>query len=84
MEDKVTKSISRFNKYRSPEAHVDLVSINKDSFKIEFSGRFCRSCGFHDYFDDFVVFAEELGLKTKIARIDETKVGAIVEFKVKE
>ena len=78
--DKVEKAIEKFNKYRSPEAHAELYSAEKDSFSIIFSGSFCRTCGFHDYFDDFRIFLEEMGVKTEIADIEEGDEVNIVRF----
>jgi len=80
IKEKVTKGIEQFNKYRSPEAKAKLISLNSKSFKIEFTGSFCRTCGFNDYFDDFKIFLEEFKLKTKIGEIKEIDKGAIVEF----
>jgi len=80
--EKIAKAIEEFNRYRSPEAKARLVSLNKKSFKIEFTGSFCRTCGFHDYFDDFKIFLEELELKVEIGKIKEIDEGAVVEFKL--
>ncbi len=79
---KIEDVIKEYNKYRSPEATARLISIDEKSLKIEFTGSFCRTCGFYDYFDDFRVFLEEVGLKTKIREIKEIDEGAIVEFEV--
>jgi hypothetical protein len=76
----IEKAIEGFNKYRSPEATAKLVSVGKKSFVAEFTGPFCRTCGFHDYFEDFRLILEEGGLKTKTGMIDETGDGAKVEF----
>jgi hypothetical protein len=73
-------AIEEFNKYRSPEATAKLISNRERSFKIEFSGPFCRTCGFHDYFDDLLIFLENLGLKAKLGKVKETNSGAVVEF----
>ena len=48
----IENAISEYNKYHSPEAKTKLVSINNKSFKIEFTGSFCHTCGFYDYFED--------------------------------
>lgn len=78
--EKVVKAINKFNKYRAPEAVAKLLSLNKKSFKIQFSGPFCRSCGFYDYFDDMKISLEEVGLKARIEKIKELQEGGIVEF----
>ena len=83
IKEKIEKAIDEFNKYRSPEAVAKLLSVGKKSFKIEFTGPFCRSCGFYDYFDDLKIFLEENELETKIEKIKETDEGGIVQFTVK-
>jgi hypothetical protein len=79
----IKKAVAEFNRYRSPEATARLKSGSRRSFKIEFSGPFCRTCGFHDYFDDFRLFLEELGLKAEIADVQEAGERAAVKFKIK-
>ena len=58
-----TKKIKRvnniYNKYHSPEAVTNIISINKASFKVEFTGSYCVSCGFYDYFDDYKILLQE-------------------------
>jgi len=76
----VDKAVDKYNKYRSPEASVKLISTGKIGFKVEFTGPFCRTCGFHDYFDDFKIFLEDYGLKTNITHIEETDEGAVVKL----
>ncbi len=80
--EKIAKAIEEFNRYRVPEAKARLISLNNKSFKIEFTGSFCHTCGFHDYFDDFKIFLEEFKLKTKIGEIIEIDQGAIVKFEI--
>lgn len=78
---RVARGIAEFNRYRSPEATAKLIS-NKDSLiEVEFTGHFCRTCGFHDYFDDFVIALEEAGLKAKIESVKEFDEGARVTFR---
>lgn len=82
VKEKTQKAIEEFNKYRAPEATAKLISINERTLNIEFTGPFCRACGFNDYFDDLVVFAEELDLKIRIAEINEMENGAMVKFEI--
>jgi len=79
----IEKAIEEYNKYRSPEATANLISLNEKFFKIEFIGSFCRTCGFYDYFDDFKILLEDFGLKTEIVEILEKNEGAVVKFTVK-
>ena len=41
----VSRAITVYNKYRSPEATTKLIGAEKDGFIIEFEGSFCKSCG---------------------------------------
>ncbi|MGC8993447.1 MAG: hypothetical protein ACP5H3_01230 [Candidatus Aenigmatarchaeota archaeon] len=83
-EKALRKACRLFNKYRSPEAKAKIVSFNNSSktFLVSFEGTFCRTCGFYDYFDDFTIFLEDLGFKSKRKRIEEKENGALVEFEL--
>ncbi|MEM2909863.1 MAG: hypothetical protein QXO01_02180 [Nitrososphaerota archaeon] len=83
MKEKILNSIDEFNKYRAPEAKANLISFDNLVIRVEFTGPFCMSCGFYDYFDDLRIIFEEMGLKTEITLIEETEEGAIVDFKLK-
>ncbi|NIP40038.1 MAG: hypothetical protein GTN39_00810 [Candidatus Aenigmarchaeota archaeon] len=76
----IEKSVEEFNKYRSPEAKAKLISVGKESLEIEFTGSFCETCGFYDYFEDFRLILEERGLGTRTGKIKEIEKGAKVEF----
>lgn len=78
--ERIREAIEEFNRYRSPEATAKLLSLEKDRFRVRFTGIFCRTCGFHDYFDDFVIFLEERDLKSRISGIKEIGKGAEVDF----
>lgn len=78
----IKKAVEEFNKYRSPEATAKLISVKEKSFGIEFTGTFCKTCGFYDYFDDFRLILEEKGLKTKTGEVKEIDQGAVVEFDI--
>ena len=80
--EKIVKAIDEFNKYRAPEAKARLISQDENSFKIEFTGSFCRTCGFYDYFDDYRILLQEIGMETKIRAIEEIDEGAIVIFEM--
>lgn len=80
----MVKAIEEFNKYRVPEAKARLISLDEKSFKIEFTGSFCLTCGFYDYFDDYKIFLQEVGLETEIAEIEEIDEGSVVKFDIVE
>jgi len=82
--EKIVKAIEEFNKYRAPEAKARLITLDEKSFKIEFTGSFCLTCGFCDYFDDYRVFLQEVGLETAVDEIEETDEGAVVKFDIVE
>jgi superoxide reductase len=78
----VESAIREYNNYHSPEATTKLVSINEGVFQIEFTGSFCHTCGFYDYFDDYKILLDEKGLKVAVAEISEIDDGAAVTFKI--
>ena len=79
-EEKLKETIREYNKYRTPEVTAKLVSIDDVSFRIEFSGHFCFTCGFYDYFDDLRFLLEDINIITKITAVDEIDLGAVVTF----
>ncbi|MBS7605621.1 MAG: hypothetical protein QXR84_02865 [Candidatus Bathyarchaeia archaeon] len=78
----IEDAIFEYNRYRSPEAEARLLSISGNEVKIEFSGSICYTCGFYDYFEDYRVILEEMGLKTVISEIKEVDEKAIVKFSI--
>ena len=57
------EAIAEYNKYHAPEAVASLIEVHEKSFLVKFSGPFCYTCGFYDYFDDFKYVLVDLGLK---------------------
>ncbi len=78
----VEKAVERFNSLRSPEAKAVVLEIGGDVVKIEFTGNFCRTCGFYDYFEDFRLALVDLGWKTRVVEIAEFEDGAVVTYKL--
>jgi len=78
----VEQAIKEFNKYRSPEAKARLIKFDGKSILIEFTGTFCMTCGFYDYFDDFKLILKEKGVNAEIKNIEEMENGATVTFKI--
>jgi len=76
----VEDAIREYNRYRSPEAKARIAFAKDDRLKVEFTGSFCSTCGYYDYFDDLKTLLEEKGLRNDITNIDETDEGAVVEF----
>lgn len=79
----IFSTIDKYNKYHSPEATAKLVKWGKNSFLIEFSGPFCRSCGISDWFDDFKIELEKKGLKIDVSNIKEEDESYLVKFSFK-
>jgi hypothetical protein len=80
----IENAIEEYNRYMSPEVKAKLISINEKIFEINFTGTFCYTCGFYDYFDDYKILLEENELKTKITEIKEINEGANVTFETIE
>ena len=79
---KIQATIKEYNKYRSPESHATLLKTFVRSFKVDFSGTYCKTCGFYDYFEDLKLMLEKKGVKNRITRIKEKEDGAYVTFKL--
>ena len=53
LEQILAKTISLYNRLRSPEVTVKLVSASPANVTVSFSGGFCYGCGVLDYVDGF-------------------------------
>jgi predicted Zn-ribbon and HTH transcriptional regulator len=70
----IENAVRTYNRFRSPEVTTEIAGIEKDNreFTLLFKGSFCRTCGFHDYFEDFVYeLLDEAKIKTKILSVGE-------------
>jgi hypothetical protein len=79
----IHQTIDEYNRYHAPEVTVQLRTYDKHSYCILFTGSFCHTCGFYDYFDDFKYLLEDHGIHTMIIQITETDTGAYVSFQHK-
>jgi superoxide reductase len=80
-QNSLMEAIREFNKYRIPEIKADLACFEDKAFYIKFTGTFCETCGFYDYFDDFrILLEDDYGSETKITEIEEIHRGALVKF----
>lgn len=82
MEGTLREVIAHYNEFRSPEAHAELLSLEGATFRVSFTGYFCRTCGVYDYFEDLQEKLRDRGLETRIAEIQETPDGAVVTFQL--
>ena len=68
----VRRTVTLFNRYRSPEAFAKIVRVTLENVTIAFSGSFCYSCGVMDFLEDFVhefkVLTDKAELKTDRTR----------------
>jgi len=77
----IQSAIKEFNEHRVPEVEARLIKYHDSSFIVKFTGTFCQSCGFYDYFEDFRLLLEnDFGVRTSIQQIEEITAGADVEF----
>ncbi len=53
MEKLVNKTVVLYNRLRSPEVKVTLVSVSNVTVTVSFSGGFCYGCGVFDYVEGF-------------------------------
>ncbi len=77
------KAIERYNSLRGRESLANIVDLTNEVIKVEFSGNFCRTCGFYDYFEDFRQILEEFGVRCEVEAIEETGEGAFVTYSIK-
>ena len=54
LEDSIRKTVTIYNRYRSPEAIAKVIEVSPEYVTIAFSGSFCYSCGVLDYIEDFI------------------------------
>lgn len=71
LKEMIKKAEEIYNRYRSPEARVEILEIEDDKIVALFSGSFCETCGINDWIDDFRYVLREKGLEVVIERIDE-------------
>lgn len=82
LEEIVSKAVEEFNRLHGAEGRARVVKIEEERFKIEFTGSFCLTCGFYDYFEDFAYVLEEHGARAGIVSVEEVEGGAVVEYKL--
>ncbi len=80
----VDDAVSRFNSLRDPEAKATVLELRGDELRVEFTGNFCRTCGFYDYFEDFRLALRDSGIEAKTVEIEEFEDGAVVTYRLGE
>ncbi len=66
LEQTVTKAVSLYNRLRSPEITIKLVSVSPISVTVSFSGGFCYGCGVMDYVEGFAQQFKALSGKAEL------------------
>jgi superoxide reductase len=79
----IQQAIDEYHKYHAPEVIANLKVHSQNIFCVLFSGSFCQTCGFYDYFDDFKFLLADHGIDTTVTQITETDTGAYVYFQRK-
>ena len=52
--DNINEILVEYNKFRSSEVTAKLLHFKDRKLILEFEGYFCNTCGFYDYFEDFI------------------------------
>jgi hypothetical protein len=74
-------ALPEFNRIRVPEIEATLKEVTDDGFKVFFSGSFCHTCGYYDYFEDLLyLLLDDYGVKTEIKGIEQEDEGDYVNF----
>ena len=76
-------AIPEFNRIRVPEVEATPKEINDEGFTVFFSGSFCTTCGYYDYFEDLLyLLMDDYGLNTEIVEVKQENDGDYVSFKL--
>jgi hypothetical protein len=66
----IRRVINNYNRYRMPLVEASLIGTKRNRIILRFSGDFCATCGFYDYFDDLKFQLQtETGHPVKIQEI---------------
>lgn len=82
-EQVLTDALPEFNRIRVPEVAATVKEVTENSFTVFFSGSFCHTCGYYDYFEDLLyLLMDDYGLGTEIVEINQENEGDYVRFRV--
>jgi hypothetical protein len=80
----LTEALPEFNRIRVPEVEATVKEVSEDGFSEFFSGSFCHTCGYYDYFEDLLyLLLDDYGLDTKIVGIEQMEDGDYVRYDIK-
>jgi len=67
--DSIIKAIIFYNKYRFPEAHVELIGLEEERVIVKFEGTFCETCGVNNWVEDFKYVLGDLNIKAELKNL---------------
>ncbi|MEZ0345576.1 MAG: hypothetical protein ABWK01_03415 [Infirmifilum sp.] len=82
LERALREALDEFNRYHGVEAKARVIRVEGETFTVEFTGSFCVTCGFYDYFEDFAILLSHRGFNVGIVRVEESEEGAVVQYKL--
>ncbi len=63
-------ALYEFNRIRTREVEAKVVEHIDDGFKVFFSGSFCHTCGYYDYFKDLLyLLLDDFGVEKEITDV---------------
>ena len=76
-------ALYEFNRIRTREVEAKVVEHFDGGFKVFFSGSFCHTCGYYDYFEDLLyLLLDDFGVKTEITDVSQEEEGDYVSFQL--
>lgn len=74
-------ALHEFNRIRIHEVEAKVVEHFDGGFKVFFSGSFCHTCGYYDYFEDLLyLLLDDFGIETAITNVSQEDEGDYVSF----
>ncbi len=74
-------ALYKFNRIRIREVEAEVVEYFDGGFQVFFSGSFCQTCGYYDYFDDLLyLLLDDFGVETEITDVTQEEDGEYVSF----
>ena len=68
---KLIEAVNLYNRFRSPEARVEILKVEGDKTYVKVEGSFCETCGVNDWVEDFVYTLEDVGVEAELVDIIE-------------
>jgi len=74
-------ALHEFNRIRTRVVEANVVEHFDGGFKVFFSGSFCHTCGYYDYFEDLLyLLLDDYGVETEITKVSQEEDGDYVSF----